>query len=54
MNFINNARHMKLSVNGRRMAAAFDDKALETIREFFIAFALVSEEGVVKDTWRWR
>jgi len=34
MNFLNNARHMKLSIKNRRMAAAFDDKALEEILGF--------------------
>jgi len=34
MNFLNNARHLKLSVKGRRMAAAFDDKVLENILGF--------------------
>jgi predicted transposase YbfD/YdcC len=31
MNFINNAKHMKLSVKNRRMSAAFDNKVLEEI-----------------------
>ena len=34
MNFLNNARHLKLSIKGRRMAAAFDDDILENILGF--------------------